>query len=318
MLSMTGYGRGSAPLTNQAHQTILASPEHPEQRAKPERLESVNTQILVDIRSVNHRFLEVRLHMAPELTSHAASVEQVVRARVARGRIDVSVRLDGPPEGRVQLDQERARASFEALKRLRDELAPSEPLPLGLLSSVPGLFRDTSGPSDPERARACQRAAVAACDALHAMRREEGTRLASDLRMRCEQITRDLKTLRDDLPALVRKQQDKLKARVAQLLETSGLVLDHGRLEHEIAILADRADISEELTRLHSHVSALLPLLAADTAEPVGHRLDFLLQEMSREANTAAAKLPDAASTQVMLAIKSELLRMREQVQNVS
>jgi uncharacterized protein (TIGR00255 family) len=321
MLSMTGYGRGSAPLANQANQANRAAHAdraYAEHTANSEFLESTNSQIVVDIRSVNHRFLEVRLHMAPELASHAASVEQVLRARIARGRVDVSVRVDGPPEGRVQLDQQRARASFEALKRLRDELAPSEPVPLGLLSSVPGLFRDTTGPSDPERARACQRAAEAACNALHAMRREEGARLASDLRMRCEQITRDLNKLRDDLPALVRKQQDKLKARVAQLVESSGLVLDHGRIEHEIAILADRADISEELTRLHSHASALLPLLELDTAEPLGHRVDFLLQEMSREANTAAAKLPDAASTQVMLAIKSELLRMREQAQNVS
>ncbi|MEY4577926.1 MAG: hypothetical protein RL701_2629, partial [Pseudomonadota bacterium] len=173
------------------------------------------------------------------------------------------------------------------------------------------------GPADTERQRACHGATLAACEQLLAMRNAEGARLADDLSARCRQITHDLDTLTVGLPALVRMQQEKLRVRIAQLLGTAGLSLESGRLEHEIAVLADRADISEELTRLHAHASALLPLTAADSSDPIGHRLDFLLQEMTREANTAAAKLPDAASTQTMLAIKAELLRMREQVQNV-
>jgi uncharacterized protein (TIGR00255 family) len=290
MHSMTGYGRGTAPLGT--------------------------GQLLVDVRSVNHRFLELRLHLADELTSHGAVIEEVLRQRLGRGRVDVSARIDGPPAG-VVLDHTRARAGFEALQKLRDELAPSEPLPLTLLATVPGLFREVSGPADTERAQACRAAAAAACDQLENMRRAEGERLSQDLRTRCHHITQQLHDLAPNLPALVRLQQDKLRARLAQLIGPSGPALEPGRLEHEIAVLADRADISEELTRLDAHASALLPLTAADTGEPVGHRLDFLLQEMTREANTAAAKLPDAASTQVMLAIKAELLRMREQVQNV-
>jgi uncharacterized protein (TIGR00255 family) len=219
--------------------------------------------------------------------------------------------------GTVQLDQQRARAGFEALRQLRDELAPSEPLPLNLLGSIPGLFRETSGAVDVERERACQSATLAACDQLLAMRRAEGQRLAHDLKSRGQQISSQLDILASGLPALVRVQQDKLRARIAQLLGPSGVALDPARLEHEVAVLADRADISEELTRLHAHTAALLPLTESDSNEPIGHRLDFLLQEMTREANTAAAKLPDAASTQTMLGIKAELLRMREQVQNV-
>jgi len=291
MLSMTGYGRGFAPIGS--------------------------SQLIVDIRSVNHRFFELRLHLGPELSSHGALIEEVVRQRIGRGRVDVSARSDGPIPGGVQLDQARARAGFEALQKLRDELAPAEPLPLSLLASVPGLFRETHGPADAERGRACQAATALACDQLLAMRRAEGDRLALDLRQRCEQVTRALDALTATLPALVRAQQDKLRARIGQLLGSSGLTLEPGRLEHEIAVLADRADISEELTRLHAHANALLPLAETDSVEPVGHRLDFLLQEMTREANTAAAKLPDAASTQTMLSIKAELLRMREQVQNI-
>lgn len=294
MLSMTGYGRGTAPLGG-----------------------SAATKIVVDIRSVNHRYLELRLHLGSELSSLGAVVEEIVRQRLARGRVDVTVRVDGPLPGGVQLDQQRARAGFEALRQLRDELAPSEPLPLSLLSSVPGLFREAGGPAENERGQACQAATIAACEQLLAMRTAEGGKLAQDLAVRCRRITVDLQTLAEGLPALVRAQQDKLRARIAQLVGSAGFNLEPGRLEHEVAVLADRADISEELTRLHAHASALLPLTAEEVVEPIGHRLDFLLQEMTREANTAAAKLPDALTTQTMLAIKAELLRMREQVQNV-
>jgi uncharacterized protein (TIGR00255 family) len=291
MQSMTGYGRGSAPLGS--------------------------SQLIVDVRAVNHRFLELRLHVGPELAGQAAAIEECVRARAGRGRVDVSARIEGALPGQVALDVARARAALSALQQLRDELSPDEALPLSLLGSVPGLFRETGGPDDRERNAASTAAVSFACDQLIAMRRAEGARLADDLRQRCDAINARLQALAPELPGLVVQQQRKLQARLSQLIGPSGVPLDAARLEHELALLADRADISEELTRLAAHSAALLPLLAATSDEPVGHRLDFLLQEMSREANTAAAKLPDAAATQVMLAIKAELLRMREQVQNV-
>jgi uncharacterized protein (TIGR00255 family) len=116
---------------------------------------------------------------------------------------------------------------------------------------------------------------------------------------------------------LVAVQRERLLARIGSLLAETSVALDHGRLEHEVALLADRADVSEELTRLRAHAVAVDELLRQGQDDQVGHRLDFLLQEMSREANTAATKLPDAAATHVMLEIKAELMRMREQVQNV-
>ena len=302
MQSMTGYGRGSAPVAQAVAQASSASGQ---------------SLLAVDIRSVNHRFFELRLHLDPQLTALGSSVEEVLRKHVSRGRVDVTLRWDGQTPGRVQLDAARARAAFQALQQLQNELSPSEPFPLSLLSSVPGLFRETGGPAEAELTRACRTATEAACRELLAMRRAEGELLGRDLAARCTQIARALDALTPTLPELVRVQQEKLRGRVTQLLAGTGLSLEPGRLEHEIAVLADRADISEELTRLDAHARALMPLLAAGSDEPVGHRIDFLLQEMTREANTSAAKLPDAASTQVMLGIKAELLRMREQVQNV-
>lgn len=291
MQSMTGYGRGTAALGA--------------------------ATLIVDLRSVNHRFFELRLHLTPELTGKAALLEEVARQAISRGRVDLSARIEGPPPRTVQLDHARARAAFAELEALQRELAPSEPLPMSLLGTVPGLFRETGGPGDAATEQACRAAAERACQGLSAMRRAEGARLAQDLVERCQHISGELEALQPTLPALVRMQQDKLRARIAQLLGPNGVPVDSARIEHEIAVLADRADISEELTRLDAHANALLPLLTAASDEPVGHRLDFLLQEMTREANTSAAKLPEAKSTQTMLAIKAELLRMREQVQNV-
>jgi uncharacterized protein (TIGR00255 family) len=291
MLSMTGYGRGAAALGS--------------------------SQVTVDVRAVNHRFLEVRLHLPPELLSEAAAIEDCVRQSVQRGRVDVNARLEGPLPGAVILDVSRAQAAFEALRTLRDQLAPNEPLPLGLLASVPGLFREGGVHGDDQREAACLEATQAACRQLTAMRRSEGERLGEDLLGRVERVVERLDALAPDLANLTGQQRDKLRVRLSHLLAGSNTSLDPGRLEHEIALLADRADITEELTRLRVHASALAQLLAAETPEGVGHRLDFLLQEMGREANTAAAKLPDAAATQAMIEIKAELLRMREQVQNV-
>lgn len=301
---MTGYGRGTAPLQSNGRGSAPAA-------------QAVQSQLAVDIRSVNHRFFELRLHLDPQLSALGSVVETVMRKHVSRGRVDVTVRWDGQAPTRVQLDQPRARAAFEALQELRRELAPSEPFPLSLLGSVPGLFRETGGPADDDLSRACQTATEAACQELLSMRRAEGALLAQDLSARCAAIARALEQLTPNLPILVQLQQEKLRGRITQLLAGTGLSLEPGRLEHEVALIADRADISEELTRLDAHARALLPLLAAGADESVGHRIDFLLQEMTREANTSAAKLPDAGSTQVMLGIKAELLRMREQVQNV-
>ncbi|MEY4579831.1 MAG: hypothetical protein RL701_4534, partial [Pseudomonadota bacterium] len=158
MQSMTGYGRGTATLGS--------------------------SQLVIDMRSVNHRYLELRLHLSSELAGQGPAIEEVVRQRVGRGRVDITARIDGPLPGSVQLDQQRARTGFEALRQLRDELAPTEPIPLSLLGSVPGLFREADGPADTERQRACHGATLAACEQLLAMRNAEGARLADDLSAR--------------------------------------------------------------------------------------------------------------------------------------
>jgi uncharacterized protein (TIGR00255 family) len=291
MQSMTGYGRGHAPLGP--------------------------AQFIVEVRAVNHRFLDLRVRGDAELSGETGMIEEYVRKHVGRGRVDVNARLDGKLHGALSLDRERARAAFAALCALRDELAPAEPVPLTLLSGVPGLFSEAGAPDASARAQAAKLAVSSACDALLRMRGAEGEALRLDLLARTRKLANHIEALKLSAADQSQRMRDKLKQRLTRLIEGSERSLDPGRLELEVALLADRADVSEELTRLASHVAQLDALLTRDDPEPVGRKLEFILQELGREANTAGAKVADAAAAQHVLEIKAELERMREQVQNV-
>lgn len=292
MLSMTGYGRGHAPLGRAA--------------------------FVVEIRAVNHRFLDLRVRADGELSGETHVIEAYVRKHAVRGRIDVSARLEGKLAREVVLDRSRARAAFAELCALRDELAPAEPIPLSLLSGVPALFSEVGAPTAELRLAAAEQAIAAACDDLERMRQREGAALAADLDRRAENLLDRIARVEHATAGQAALQREKLLARVRKLLDGgTDIPLDSGRLELEVALLADRTDVSEELTRQRSHLSQLRQLVSSATTEPVGRKLDFLIQELGREANTTGAKIADATAAQHVLEIKAELERMREQVQNV-
>jgi uncharacterized protein (TIGR00255 family) len=198
---------------------------------------------------------------------------------------------------------------------LRNELGLSEPVPLSLLSAVPGLFVEETRNADDMRG-ALKRAARGACEALVAMRRAEGEVLARDLSERIAHMRALGDRVRERAGAVVDRQRDKLRARIAALLAGTAITLDPGRLEQEVALVSDRSDVSEELTRLESHCRQFETLIQAGD-EPIGRRLEFLLQEMAREVNTLGSKVDDLELTGCMLELKAELERLREQVQNV-
>jgi uncharacterized protein (TIGR00255 family) len=270
--------------------------------------------VVVDVRAVNHRFLDVRVRAASELGDQAAAAEEIVRGRLSRGRVEVGLRLSSAAGG-PSLDRERARSAFAELAALRDELRPDEPVPLALLAAVPDLF--ASGvPSDPEATRTAVAAAtVEACDALDAMREREGASLARDLSQRLALFRGRLELVRGRAPEVVDALARKLRERIERLLRDVDVELDPGRLEHEVALLADRLDVSEELTRLDSHCEQMAELLGTDG--PVGRKIEFLLQELSRETNTLGAKCPDVEVTRAVVDMKAELERLREQVANI-
>jgi uncharacterized protein (TIGR00255 family) len=273
--------------------------------------------VVVDARAVNGRFLDVHVRLASPLTDHASVVDDAARRQLVRGRIEISGRLDGPPLGVAVLNQKRARAAIESLQGLRDALGSSEPIPLSLLSIVPGLFAEQADSDTPMIRDALQQAVILACEALMNMRRAEGRTLCEDLRRRTSRVAELGAIVAALAPALTQGYRERLRKRIADLLENTGTALDLGRLEHEVALLADRADVTEEATRLQSHCAQFLSLLDGAGDEPVGRKLEFLLQELNREVNTLGSKIADLQVTRYVLDLKAELERMREQVQNV-
>ncbi|HSO37585.1 MAG TPA: YicC/YloC family endoribonuclease [Labilithrix sp.] len=296
MRSMTGFGVGEAPLSGDA--SIPAS-----------------GKLSVEIRAVNHRYLDVRVRAPNQLADLANAVETLARERLTRGRFDVTVRVEAAALGAVSIHKERARSVFAALLALRDELAPGMDVPLSLLGAVPDLFV----PSIEQQGDAVRAAVSVAFDsalaALDAMRLREGLALGDDIVRRLVTVRKLAGVVNERAPHVVDIYKKKLKDRAERLRLASDVELDPGRLEQEVALYADRVDICEELTRLESHVSHFETLLVSPDA--VGRRLDFLLQEMAREANTIGAKSQDAGIAHSVVELKAEIERMREQVQNI-
>ncbi len=290
MRSMTGFGTGEAPFGS--------------------------GKLSVEVRGVNHRFLDVRVRVPREMTELAPYVEQLAREKLTRGRFEIAVRVEGMQLGAAVLDRDRARTVFQQLCELRDELAPGADVPLSLLSSIPDLFVPAVERESEALRGALRKGFDAAVKSLDEMREREGAALGQDLVKRLGTVRRIAQDVARRGPDVLDVHRRRLKERAERLRIASEIGgIDPGRLEQEIALFAERVDIAEELTRLESHCTQFAQLIASP--EAIGRRLDFLLQEMAREANTVGAKSPDAPIAHAIVEVKAEIERMREQVQNV-
>ncbi len=279
------------------------------------------TPIVVEVRSVNHRYCEVVAKLPRTLQAHEERFRSLVQAHVARGRVDLTVNFNGErdPGRGLRLDRVLARRYLALLKELQRDLGLAGAPDVALLAG----FRDIIKPAelaaeDREAVRAVERILSRALKALASMRRREGLALERDLSARLEEIERRLEAIRLRLPSILQEHQMRVQARVNRLLEgveRGKERIDPGRLAQEVALMADRSDVSEEVTRLDSHLRQFRGFLRK--SEPVGRGLDFLLQEMNREVNTMGSKVGDVAVTQEIVAAKTELEKLREQVQNV-
>lgn len=288
MRSMTGFGCGEAELDG--------------------------NKLTCELRALNHRFLDVRVRMPDELASQAFFVEQLARERLSRGRFDVGVRLEDGG-GVARFSPARARAVYESLLQLRDELAPGTEVPIAALASLPQLLVEAPRTSTRGIEEGLKNAFAAALIRLDEMRSREGQALSRELGERLAAL-RNLSASAKVLSlGAAERQLGRLRERVARLLSEMAASPDAGRLETELALMADRSDVTEELVRLGSHFDQFEALLA--DPEPVGRRLEFLLQEMSREANTLGSKSQDVKLSHLVVDIKSQLEKIREQVQNV-
>ena len=291
--SMTGYGR--APL------------------------EIAGAPFDVEVRAVNHRYLDVRVKLPRLLSSFEPAVRERVQERFARGKVELLVQapVGAGPATRVEVDLAAAGRYVEATRELAERFGTEGELDADDLLALPGVSRLVEAELDASTAEPALRAAVdAALAAAGEMRAAEGEGLDREFR---ERIARVL-SLVDDLSGRSGSVGDAVRERLrkrARELEAETGLLDEARLHQEIVLAADRLDVSEELSRLRSHAAQFLSILDESEAGPVGRRLDFLLQELGREANTIGSKANDAEMSHSVVELKTELERIREQVQNV-
>lgn len=288
--SMTGYGRG-------------------EWAEDEKRME-------VEVKSFNHRYCDVQIHLPRRLNSLEGQVRQLVKQRVSRGRIEVSVQIDDASltEQKLEADLNLAKDYLLALRTLQDHLGLPGEIKLETLVNFREIFtRKEVEPNLEKEWSMLQAALEIALKALEQMRQEEGATLEKDLRQRLQVIEALLKRIEDRAPLAWQAYRQRLRQRVKEFC--AGVQIEEMRLAQEVAYLAERSDISEEVVRIKSHLSQFQEMLRRE--EPIGRKLEFILQEIHREANTIAAKASDAETAQLVVEIKSELEKMREQVQNV-
>jgi uncharacterized protein (TIGR00255 family) len=283
--------------------------------------------VAVEVRAVNGRFLDVRVRLPQELSDLTATVEGEARKRLSRGRCDITVRSEGNVILTPSMDKERARRAYLALLELRDELAPGAEVPFAMLSSVPELFRAGDASHLDAAKSAIVLALGSALDDLALMRQKEGDAIFVDIAGRLASVRSLIEQVAARAPEMAEIMAKKFRERLSRLgAVVSGTAsgagdtvrevsIDPARLEQELVLLVERSDIAEELTRLASHVTQMTAYMQED--EPLGRRLDFLLQEMAREINTIGAKSQDLRTSHAVVELKAEIERMREQVQNV-
>ncbi len=291
--SMTGYGQAAADLTE--------------------------GRVNVELRTVNHRYADLRLKMPSELASMEADLRRRILKRIKRGRVEVSIGLERgegaearPVLNRPLMDEVRASCGI-----LRDEFGIKGKPKLGNLLLVPGMFRSRSADLEWGEAEqeAMDRALAAALDALEAERTREGSHLCDEMLQRLGsmvELAAQVKQRASELPDMLR---DKLLERLKSL--SGAVALDPGRTEQEAAILADRCDVTEEIVRLEGHLDQARKLLGEPDGQPVGKRVDFLLQEINRETNTINSKSADLELSRFALALKADIEKVREQAQNL-
>lgn len=273
-----------------------------------------SARVSVELRTVNHRFFNPSLKLPASLARWEPEVREALRQRIARGHVTVSAHLERTAANGAAVDEVKFAEYASALLALRERHGLGGEVDVSTVLRMPDVVR--SGADDAEATAEALLVVVGrAADALTRMREAEGARLAGFLLERIAAISAAVARIAIRAPERVVAQRDRLRENVKVL--TAGIAVDEQRLAQEVAILADRLDVGEELDRFRAHIAAFREALAETGSEPVGKRLGFLLQELLREANTTGSKANDAAIQRDVVQVKEELERIREQVENL-
>ena len=268
----------------------------------------------VEIRTVNHRFFSPNLKLPAAFGRWESEIRELLRQKIARGHVTLTARIDRDSTAPV-IDETRLAQYLTALKALQKKHKLAGELDLSTLLRLPDVIAAPSDEIEPGDGDALVRLVAKAVDNLTAMRKAEGAQLSGFLLERVDAIESRLAKTEKRAPVRLKEQHDRIKRTVGELVGGAGA--DPQRIAQEIAILADKLDVAEELDRFRSHLSTFRDTTRSKTSDPVGKRLGFILQEMLREANTIGSKANDAPILEDVIAIKEELERIREQVENL-
>ena len=290
VLSMTGYGRAGALLHGR--------------------------DIKVELRSVNARFLEYSDRLPRSCAFLQDKLKKLVAARVSRGKVELNLSIQAvtAADTVVTVNWLLAQGYRDALRDLAQRMELPDDLTAGMVARFPDVLAQTAAPANEDELwQDVQAVAQQALDAFVAMRAAEGEKLRADVENRLAAVETLVGQIEQQSAGRVQAYSEKLYARLQELLGDRNI--DEGRLVTEAAIFADKTAIDEETVRLHSHVAQYREILALD--EPIGRKLDFLTQELNREANTIGSKCQDVAVTRLVVELKSEIEKIREQIQNI-
>jgi uncharacterized protein (TIGR00255 family) len=291
MKSMTGFGRGASSGENYA-----AS---------------------VELKTVNNRFLDVHLRLASELQSLEAVLKRQISSRLSRGRVDVTLSLERTSEIAYELNRPLIAGYLQALSQLRQEFSLSGEPDLNVIARLPGVLQTAKDELDTETQNGIEAALELALTELEQMREIEGEALKIEMFSRLTEIERQISIIEPNAASITENYRARLEKKINDLLAKSDsqIELDQARLAQEVAYLAERSDVSEELARLKSHISQFREI--CESQGEIGKRLDFLTQELNREGNTILSKATDIVIKEAALIVKAEIEKIREQVQNV-
>ncbi|MBI2430267.1 MAG: YicC family protein [Ignavibacteriales bacterium] len=288
--SMTGYGKGEASKNG--------------------------ISFTVELRSVNNRFLEVSSRIPRSLQQRENEIRDIVRTKIARGKVTLNVNKEDESDNElaISVDKERTKAIYQLLSQLRKSAKIKEPVKIEHLLHFSEIFTTPQVEEDDTEWKVFQQALHKALDELKTMRMKEGAELSRDMKKRVENINTILDTVETLSKQRVPEERKKLQERIAAMLDDKSII-DNQRLELEIALLSDRLDVTEECVRFRSHNKFFLEALNSKDSE--GRKLNFLIQEMNREANTIGSKCNDVQIAHMVVGIKEELEKTREQLQNI-
>ncbi|MBM7623293.1 YicC/YloC family endoribonuclease [Sporohalobacter salinus] len=282
------------------------------------RIETEECNVIIEIKSVNHKYQKVYLHIPNRFSLLEPKIKQIIEDRVGRGKVDYNLEVENKKEAevKVSINQTAVKEYITSLKKLKDKFELAGELNINLLTKFDDVLEVEEVEQDVSDIWSeIEEATKEALTDFIEMREKEGSKLFSDLSDRIEKIKDLIEKIEIRIPDMVDKYRSKLKSRLNDLL--TDVEVDKERLANEVVIMADKSDVTEELVRLKSHIEQFQETLELDVVEAVGRKLDFIAQEMHREVNTIGSKINDSEISNYVIDLKSEVDKIREQVRNV-